>query len=661
MARDRFAAVLCFALITPCVPLLSAHADDWPENGLGVCTDAGDQGLTAAVADGAGGAIVIWFDYRSGMGADIYAQHVLATGVVDPAWTANGTPLCIADGDQQSLAAISDGAGGAIVTWQDNRGGSNSDIYAQRVLASGAIAPGWTANGTLLCDAANDQLNPTLATDGANGAIVTWADDRNAGDNDIYAQHVLASGSVDANWTANGTLLCNANNVQSYPTIVSDGAGGAIVTWQDPRIDAADVYAQRVLASGIVDGTWTPNGTIVCDAMNSQGLPQIVSDGAAGAIITWQDLRGGATSDIYAQRLLAAGTVDPSWTANGALLCDAANNQLTPQIVPAGVGTAIVIWRDFRGGVSSDLYAQRVLAAGTVDPGWTANGTLICNAANNQLAPVVVSDGSNGAIIAWADERSGTNADIYAQRVLAAGTVDPGWTANGNLLCDASNNQSFPSIASNGASGAIVAWSDNRQFGNSDIFAQRVTFNGRTPALVSLVRTIADERHVLVEWLVSDGAGRASTVWRRTEGSAWQLLSSVTADPSGRLVIDDRDVEPGTRYGYRLGVDHQGRNSWLGETWVDVPSGAVLSLHGLRPNPSLHDVVVSFSLPRRESATLELFDANGRRVASHGLESPDPGNHIVNFGGRRNFASGAYLLRLTQGGRSVTAKAVILR
>src|SRR5262249_18378160 len=149
---------------------------------------------------------------------DLYAQHVLSTGVVDPVWTAangnaNGTLLCGAANNQQYPATISDGAGGAIVTWQDVRNGIDFDIYAQHVRANGTVDPFWTANGTALCVQPNNQLYPQIVTDGAGGAIVTWQDARGAA-TDIYAQHVLASGGVDFYWPANGTAVCTATNTQ---------------------------------------------------------------------------------------------------------------------------------------------------------------------------------------------------------------------------------------------------------------------------------------------------------------------------------------------------------------------------------------------------------------------------------------------------------------
>jgi len=48
----------------------------------------------------------------------------------------------------------------------------------------------------------------------------------------------------------------------------------------------------------------------------------IVSDGAGGAIVTWSDFRGGdPKAHIYAQRMNATGT--PQWAADGVALCTA--------------------------------------------------------------------------------------------------------------------------------------------------------------------------------------------------------------------------------------------------------------------------------------------------------------------------------------------------
>jgi hypothetical protein len=125
-------------------------------------------------------------------------------------------------------------------------------------------------------------------------------------------------------------------------------------------------------------------------------------------------------------------------------------------------------------------------------------------------------------------------------------------------------------------------------------------------------------------------------------------------------VYEDTRVTAGARYGYRLGVMEAGREVFLGETWVDVPATLQLSL-AFRSNPTREDLGVAFSLPDASPARLELFDVGGRRIASREVGTLGAGSHIVTLGDGRRFAPGVYLLRLSQGTRSLKARGVVVR
>jgi hypothetical protein len=292
------------------------------------------------------------------------------------------------------------------------------DIYAQRIDASGVVQ--WTTNGVAVCTAVDFQTSPAIATDGSGGAIVAWVDERTGSYLQIYAQRINASGVVQ--WTTDGVYL-STGVIDSYSqAIISDGAGGAIVTWYDDLSGSNDIYAQRITASGAAQ--WTAGGEALCAAANDQGVPAIASDGAGGAIVAWHDYRSGTHSDVYVQRITASGAAQ--WTADGVALCAAANDQGLPAIASDGAGGAVVTWYDYRSGTHSGVYAQRITASGVAQ--WTADGVVLCAAANDQLPtafgqrfPPIVSDGAGGAIVAWHDNRSGIAYDIYAQRVSAAG------------------------------------------------------------------------------------------------------------------------------------------------------------------------------------------------------------------------------------------------
>ena len=382
----------------------ASGAAGWTADGVPLCTATGSQQDIQVTSDGTGGAIAAWEDWRGGPG-DIYVQRIDASGTVQ--WTSDGVPICTAAGNQLSPQIVSDGAGGAFITWMDSRSMAQFDIYVQRVSASGTVQ--WTADGISLCTAAGNQEYPQITTDGTGGVIVTWQDNR-SGNYDVYVQRVNASGA--AQWTADGVPLCTATGNQQEIQVTSDGAGGAIVTWHDSRVGDYDIYTQRVNASGAVQ--WTSDGVPICTATGNQHSPELISDGVSGAIVTWYDYRSG-NWDIYTQHINASGVAQ--WTADGVPLCTATGDQLGPQVTTDGAGGAIVTWEDYRSG-DYDIYIQRVNASGAVQ--WTADGVPVCVVTWHQYEPRIMSDGVGGAIMTWQDSRNG-NYDIYAQQIDSRG------------------------------------------------------------------------------------------------------------------------------------------------------------------------------------------------------------------------------------------------
>ena len=149
MNRNRF-LVLTLAVLTlgECPRAARAAWPHDPNNGnLAVCIAPGNQFFPMVIADGAGGTIVAWQDLRNAGDNDVYAQRYSAAGV--PQWTANGVLICGTFGEQDTPVLVADGTGGAVVVWKDRRTFANYDVYAQRVNASGAIQ--WAVNGVALC------------------------------------------------------------------------------------------------------------------------------------------------------------------------------------------------------------------------------------------------------------------------------------------------------------------------------------------------------------------------------------------------------------------------------------------------------------------------------------------------------------------------------
>jgi hypothetical protein len=442
-----------------------------------------------------------------------------AWGMASATWPELGRPVSTAPGNQDLPKIVSDGAGGAVITWHDPDNPA-VNIFAQHVRVTGDLDASWPVNGrSLLTDPAalagafDGQTSPVIATDGAGGAIVAWEDGRSSvTQTDIFAQHVLASGVVDVAWPANGAALVVIAGLQFSPAIVSDGAGGAIVTWMDTRPGAtkADLFAQHVLASGRVDARWPSNGLAVSTAAGGQASPSIAGDGAGGAIIAWDDGRNATSGvDIFAQHVLNAGVVDPAWPVNGRALCLAAGDQFSPTIVSDGVHGAIVAWQDARDG-GNDIYAQRVTGTGAIATGWPVNGRALCTAPQEQIGPVVTADGGSGAIVTWLDLRNGLNHNPFAQHVLASGLVDAAWPANGRALGLSARDETSASIVADAAGGAIVSWEED-----SVVVAQHVQASGLLdptfPANGRVVRPVVSVQRT--PDLAIDGAGNAIVAW----------------------------------------------------------------------------------------------------------------------------------------------------
>ena len=438
---------------------------------VGISKATGDQEQARLVSDGSGGAIMAWQDLRNG-NYDIYAQRVNSLGAAQ--WTANGIVISAAAGNQLNPRLVPDGSGGALIVWEDFRDG-NGDIYAQRVDSSGAAQ--WTAGGIPIAQAASyDETSPQLATDGSGGAIVAWQDLRN-GNYDIYAQRMNSSGQ--AQWTAGGIVVSTATGSQQHPQLVPNGSGGAIIAWEDYRsVTNGDIYSQQVSSAGAAQ--WAADGVAVAASADEENSPQLAPDGAGGAIIAWQarqdEFRVGLSWNIYAQRLDALGALSWDGQIVNAGVANQDGDQTAPQIVADGDGGAIILWQDSRGGYW-DLYAQRVNFSGTTL--WQYQGLLVRNtgapAAAALIDTTLVSDGQGGAIVAWSYPYG--MSDVYAQRVNAYGLVE--WPASGVSVGNAFGYRRYPRAVEDGTGGAIMVWQEYDVTGSDlNLYAQGISHEG---------------------------------------------------------------------------------------------------------------------------------------------------------------------------------------
>ena len=374
----------------------------WMADGNPVCSVSGNQRDPAIVPDGTGGAIVVWIDSRDlnrdlyaqriTSDGDVFpgwpAGGVYLAPQVGELWIPVGVP----DGTGGAILVWED---------ETDFNSTGTNVRAQRVTGGGVVASGWPADGLLIGAAPDEQRKPRLIPDGSGGALIVWQDERDDPDTtsipipDIYAVRITADGAVAPGWLSGGTPIAVVPGEQLWPWIASDGAGGAYICWTDGRDLAetgGDIYLQRMTGTGEVYPGWPENGEPVCTVVGHQVLPIAVEDGLGGVFLVWKDSRalpgsgaGDGYEDHYAIRILGDGSIAAGWPADGLPVCLAPETQQNMVAAPDGLGGVVMAWEDYRSyvtgtGTAADIYAQRVSADGTIPLGWPSDGVALTQA-----------------------------------------------------------------------------------------------------------------------------------------------------------------------------------------------------------------------------------------------------------------------------------------
>lgn len=150
--------------------------------------------------------------------------------------------------------------------------------------------------------------------------------------------------------------------------------------------------------------------------------------------------------------------------AEGAGISVGKSVDLTPELragdqrwpaLAAGAGLYLAVWQEgeaMAGVKATQIMAARIAADGKpLDP----QGIAVCKADGLRAYPAVAFDGTN-FLVAWQDYRNGKDWDVYAARVTPEGKV---LDAEGFAVAAGEGNQIYPSVAADGKR-SLVVWSD---------------------------------------------------------------------------------------------------------------------------------------------------------------------------------------------------------
>lgn len=395
----------------------------------------------------------------------------------------------------------------------------------------------------------------------------------------------------------------------------------------------------------VAGADWAPAGNPICTANGQQSGAMQVSDGAGGTIVVWRDSRrGNSIVDLYAQRLLVDGSIDPRWPTNGALLVGSGEVERS-QAVSDGQGGVLVLWS--QRGAAGGVRVQRLQGDGSLPSGWPPDGKLLSSAglgANDEVdwcAP----DGMGGAYFIRDDWRpSGDSVGVVLSRVDREGQYSQGWSQNGIETGQYRSWLDPPihfSLVADGLGGAFVGAAFLRypwyagQPGHGVV--SRYTAAGQLTLRKYLtgpdvLPVASDESQVAALSLTGDGSGGAFVTWRtppRANKVFGQHLApdGVTLWPAGlRLPVVGNTIHDGSGGMYQIvpatelnepRAVHWDASGALapGWTWAGVPLGAPTALGEHAAIVSAGNLIVTWSdnnsPPYRLKLRASILQANG--------------------------------------------------
>lgn len=617
-----------------------------------ICTVATSQTNVQSATDGKGGAIMVWGDNRSTK-TNIYAQRIDSNGNVK--WTIGGVRVFASTLSQSSPRIAADDKGGAYIVWVQTIGSTETDIYGGHLDSNGAEL--WVG-GRGICIATGNQTEVEIAATGTgntNGVVVVWTDGRNfatAGD-DIYIHRLTYNGNL--NVVPNGKLVTVSNQTQSQvsPQIISLGGSATWIAFKNymgNAISGFDIYTSYF--------DMNVNQSYSIDVSQQQGNEdhqKLASDGASGIVIVW-DLATSTASgqNIYAQRVGIGGTT--LWTAGGIAVCNVIGVQGNPEITADGFGNTIMVWEDGRNVQYPILYTQRFNSAGVAK--WTANGKAVgSTAVNSQKSVSLVANGTGGAVYAFTDARNasvnGGYYDLYAQQFDSLGTaVNPDWNTTGTEVSVATNTQDFAKIVASGNGSYIITWEDGRN-GASDIYASKIEANGLLPLRLVSFDAQAKDKNIVLKWMTENEINTSYfeiEYSRNTTDFMYVGKVNAAGKETNNYTFTYLPKDNGSAYFRLKMLDKDGKYVYSNIIKIDINIKNVFEIK-MYPNFVENFVTLNINSKTNEIFNLAIYSALGNTIETFSMPVLE-GNNTKNIDVSK-LSKGCYMLSVYQKNGSI--------
>jgi len=277
----------------------------WTAGGVSDVQGAGLYFVCEVVTDGAGGAIVSYHHQTGGFSSPRHLKAQRFAGADGSKMWNGGTPIAFFTTSSLQLgnfpAMASDGSGGAVTAWYVTGGTRNA--FVQRIHGDGSFA--FAAGGAPV---AVDVANRIRINVGATFNPLTSETYVVARESDLTPQGnytVIAQkldGAGNRLWGDTGVALTGMTADQpNFEQVQLIPVGGIYVTWYNGGFGAQQVFASRLSEYGEL--MWSPVVTLCTVGSNKARLASNRQIGSNALIAVWADDRNAGTNDIYAQRV----------------------------------------------------------------------------------------------------------------------------------------------------------------------------------------------------------------------------------------------------------------------------------------------------------------------------------------------------------------------
>lgn len=187
-----------------------------------------------------------------------------------------------------------------------------------------------------------------------------------------------------------------------------------------------------------------------------------VGDQSGGAFIFWEDNVTGLQNEVRFMHIEPNG--DISFRSDGKRISERIGDQDNPAAVSAGRNAAVVIWKDFSGSKTGELFAQKVNSRGTNL--WNVEGIKI-NRLEKEISDYsLCADSRNEVFITYLAKEPGRvfNSHIMLQKISPDGRIL--FDSTGLTVSASPNSKLTPSVLPDDSGGVYVFWlegSGNRE------------------------------------------------------------------------------------------------------------------------------------------------------------------------------------------------------